>query len=131
MLAVLGIFAFLVGSSFFVGAAVIWYLMAKWENQQPFHALCPETRQPVDIYVDATHAARTRFAGREELIITSCSRWPDRRGCDQACTPQVPLLGDSRVDRDIAAFGTQPSWLKRNTPVQMTPEMLDRISATR
>ncbi len=129
MLALLGILAFLVGSSLFIGSAVVWYYMAKWEYREPFHALCPETRQPVDIYVDATHAARTRFAGHEELIVTSCSRWPERRGCDQACSPQVPLLGDSRVDREVAVFGTQPAWLKRNTPVQMTPEVLDRISA--
>ena len=127
MLALLGIFAFLVGSSLFIGSAVIWYYMAKWEFEQPFHALCPETRQPVDIHVDGSHAARTRFAGHEELIVTSCSRWPERRGCSQSCTPQVPLLGDSRVDRDVAVFGTQPAWLKRNTPVHMTPELLDRM----
>ncbi len=125
----LGILAFVVGSSFFVGSAVIWYYMAKWEYRQPFHALCPETLQPVDIYVDATHAARTRFAGHEELVITSCSRWPDRRACDQACTVQVPLLGDSRADRQIAAFGTQPGWLKQNTPVQMTKEVYDKVVA--
>lgn len=128
-MAALGIFGFIVGSSFFVVAAVIWYLMAKWEYQQPFHALCPETMQPVDIYVDATHAARTRFHGREELVITSCSRWPDRRGCGQDCTPQVAMLGDSRIDQQIAVFGTQPSWLKRNTPVKMTRELYAKITA--
>ncbi len=123
-----GILAFFVGSCFFVTAAVIWYLMAKWEYRQPFHALCPETMQPVDVYVDAKHAARTRFAGREELIVTSCSRWPERRGCGQDCTPQVPLLGDSRVDRRIAVFGTVPEWLKSNTPVHMTDDVFRKVS---
>jgi len=128
-MAMLGVLAFLVGSCFFIGAAVLWYFMAKWEYRQPFHALCPETQRPVDVYVDATHAARTRFAGHEELIVTSCSRWPERRGCGQECTPQIPLLGDSRVDRKVAAFGTVPAWLKSNTPVHMTRDVLDKVTA--
>jgi len=121
--------AFIVGSSFFAAAAVLWYYMAKWECQQPFHALCPETMQPVDLYVDAAHAAKTRFHGREELVVVSCSRWPDRRSCGQECTPQVPLLGDSRVDRKYAAFGTQPNWLKQNTPVHMTKDVYEKMAA--
>ncbi|MGZ4814597.1 MAG: hypothetical protein ACXVZV_04275 [Terriglobales bacterium] len=125
----LGILAFLIGSTLFIGSAVLWYYMAKWEYRQPFHALCPEMLQPVDIYVDGTHAARTRFDGHEELIVTSCSRWPERRGCDQGCTPQIPLLGDSRVDRKIAVFGTQPNWLKSNTPVHMTKDVYDKVMA--
>lgn len=121
--------AFIVGSLFFVSAAVLWYYMAKWECQQPFHALCPETMQSVDIYVDAAHAAKTRFHGREELVVVSCSRWPDRKGCGQDCTPQLPLLGDSRSNQNIAAFGTQPGWLKRYTPVEMTKDVYDKMAA--
>jgi len=125
----LGFLAFLIGSTLFIGSGVLWYYMAKWEYRQPFHALCPETQQPVDIYVDPAHAARTRFAGHEELVVTSCTRWPERRPCDQACTPQIPLLGDSRRDQTIAAFGTQPSWLKQNTPVQMTKDLYAKVMA--
>jgi hypothetical protein len=121
--------AFVIGSIFFVSAAVLWYFMAKWENQQAFHAICPETMEKVDVYVDAGHAAKTRFHGREELIVLSCSRWPERQGCPQGCTPQVPLLGDSRLDRRYAVFGTQPEWLKCNTPVEMTKEVLAKIPA--
>jgi len=121
--------AFVIGSCFFVSAAVLWYFMAKWENQQAFHAICPETMEKVDVYVDAAHAAKTRFHGREELIVVRCSRWPEREGCPQACTPQVPLLGDSRIDRRYAVFGTQPEWLKSNTPVEMTKEVLAKIPA--
>src|SRR4051812_41418524 len=123
----LGILAFLIGSTLFVGSAVLWFYMAKWEYRQPFHAFCPETQQPVEIFVDATHAARTRFGGHEELLVTSCSRWPERLGCNQECTPQVPLLGDSRAERKFAAFGTQPGWLKQNTPVHMTKNVYDKL----
>lgn len=128
-LVLLYIGAFIVGSSFFLGAAALWYYMAKWEYREPFHALCPETMQPVDIYVDATHAAKTRFHGREELVIVSCSRWPDRPGrCGQECTPQVTMLGESRIDRSIAVFGSQPAWLKQNTPVHMTKDLFDKMT---
>ena len=118
---------FIVGSLFFVTACFVWYFMAKWENQQAFHAICPETMEKVDVYVDAAHAAQTRFHGREELVVVGCSRWPERKGCPQGCTPQVPLLGDSRIDRRYAVFGTQPGWLKSETPVEMTKEVLAKI----
>lgn len=121
--------AFVIGSIFFVASAFLWYYMAKWECSQPFHALCPETRQLVDVYIDAAHAAKTRFHGREELLVVSCSRWPDRRACGQDCTPQIPLLGDSRENRSIAVFGSQPSWLKRYTPVEMSKEVYEKVAA--
>jgi len=129
MLFLLWLGAFVIGSAFFVSAAVLWYFMAKWECQQTFRALCPETMQLVDLHVDAAHAAKTRFHGREELVVTSCSRWPGRQGCGQDCTPQLPLLGDSRADRKFAAFGTQPGWLKRYTPVEMTQDVYDKVAA--
>ena len=116
----------LIGGSFLVAAVILWYYMAKWENQQVFHAICPETMEKVDVYVDASHAAKTRFHGREELIVVSCSRWPERKGCPQGCTPQLPLLGDSRVNRGYAAFGTQPGW---HQPVEMTKDVLEKIPA--
>lgn len=120
---------YIVGSLFFLSAALLWYYMAKWECQQPFRALCPETMQPVKVYVDAAHAAKTRFHGREELVVVSCSRWPERRGCGQDCTPQIPLLGDSRLDQTYAVFGTQPGWLKKYTPVEMTKDVYEKAAA--
>lgn len=125
----LGILGFLIGSCFFVGMGILWYFKAKWEYEQEFHALCPETLEPVDIRVDGAHAARTRLAGCEELVVTSCTRWPEKQGCDQGCTPQVPLLGDSRVDQQYTAFGLQPHQLKRFTPVHMTKDVYNKLMA--
>lgn len=123
----LGIFAFSIGACFFVGTALLWYHMAKGEYRKPFHALCPETLEPVDIRIDATHAARTRFQGSEQLVVTACSRWPERAGCDQACTVEVPFLSEESVEREVAVFGSQPGWSK---PVEMTPELLARLKAS-
>ncbi len=123
----LGIGVLCIGACFFVGSALLWYRMAKDEYREPFHVLCPETLQPVDLRIDATHAARTRFHGHEELVVAGCSRWPERAGCNQACTPQVPLLDESRVAREVAVFGSQPGW---GTQVEMTPELLAKLKAS-
>jgi len=123
-----GISLTVLGSMFFICMGVLWYLRANDEYEQDFHALCPETMKPVDIRVDAPLAAKSMFAGRKELKIVSCSRWPERQGCDQACTPQVDLLGDSRVDREYPAFGLQWYQLKKNNPVQMTPELYEKMT---
>lgn len=45
--------------------------------------VCPETQQPVGTEISALRAAAGRF------VITSCSRWPERAGCDQACAPAI------------------------------------------
>ena len=51
--------------------------------------VCPETREPVAVEVDARHAAATAFAGERELILKTCTRWPERAGCDQDCVYQI------------------------------------------
>ena len=51
--------------------------------------VCPETRQPVSIEVDARHAALSLTRGEPELRLNNCSRWPERSGCGQECLSQV------------------------------------------
>ena len=123
-----GISLFILGSLFFVWMGVLWYLRARAEYEQDFHSLCPETLKPINIRVDASLAAKSMFAGRKELKIVSCSRWPERQGCDQACVPQVDLLGDSRADQEYPAFGLQWYQLKKYNPVQMTPELYQKMT---
>ena len=129
MLALLGVFAFLIGTAFFVGVGVIWYRMSLEEFEQPFLVLCPETMKAADIRVDAGIAVRSRFGGHEEDRIVACSRWPEKRDCDQACAAQVQLLGDSRSFQDIAAFGLQPQQLRMFNPRRMTRELYERLCA--
>ncbi|HWR14982.1 MAG TPA: hypothetical protein VN577_09145 [Terriglobales bacterium] len=127
MLSTVGIVAFMIGAVCFVAAAIVWYKMAEWEFRSPFYILCPETEKPAEITVDAKLAAHTRFAGHEEIRITSCSRWPDRRACNQDCSPQVQFVGDTRSETKIAPFGLQPDQLRINNPVHMTRELYKRI----
>lgn len=119
---------FLVGASLFIGAAVIWYYMAAWEYREPVDIICPETLNSATVEVNGKHAARTRFAGREELRIAACSRWPARRECDQACALQVPIVGDDRTHGQYAPFGLQPHSLRINNPVRMTEEMYRKLA---
>jgi hypothetical protein len=61
------------------------------------------------------------------LRLTACSRWPERRDCEQACAAQVPLVGDSRRMTPYTAFGMQPRFLRVNTPVRMSTELYARM----
>jgi hypothetical protein len=128
MLVLLGIVAFLIGAAFFVGAGFLWFYMAKWEYSEPFSAICPENLQAVEISVDGEIAARTRFIDSEDLQVTACSRWPERSECNQACTPQVPFLGDSRRKVKYAAFALPPRYLRINNPVRMTPDLYEKMT---
>jgi hypothetical protein len=48
--------------------------------------LCPETLQPVAVSLDAAHAAKLPDA---DLRLGNCSRWPEKKDCDQACLAQI------------------------------------------
>lgn len=127
MLDWLGVGAFVVGVTLFAVAGLVWYLMAKWEFEQDFNVMCPETEQVCAVHVDAKLAARTRMAGHEDLRLTACSRWPEKQNCDQACTVQVPFLGDSRSKTKWAPFGLHPKDLRVEHPVKMTKELYEKV----
>src|SRR5512144_820857 len=96
MLVILGLILFVMGAGVLLGAALLWGYTKRDEYREPRAILCPETLQPAAVQVDAVYAAQTALAGRERWRLTACSRWPERRGCNQACATQVPLVGDSR-----------------------------------
>jgi hypothetical protein len=50
---------------------------------------CPETRKAAAVNVAARKAAAGAFAGKIELCLDSCSRWPEREDCGQDCLAQV------------------------------------------
>jgi hypothetical protein len=51
--------------------------------------ICPETKKPVAVKVDAAHAAATAIWEKPELTLKDCSRWPERERCNQPCTSQI------------------------------------------
>ena len=57
---------------------------------------CPETKEGAAVSVDAMHAA---LSG--DLRLSSCTRWPERQGCDQACLSQIAASPESCLVRSI------------------------------
>jgi hypothetical protein len=53
--------------------------------------ICPETRQPAAVAVNAALAAEETVLGTPHLELTKCSRWPERQGCGQACLRQIEV----------------------------------------
>lgn len=51
--------------------------------------VCPETNEPVGAEVNALLAAATGFPDRPRFVISACTRWPERKDCDQACLTQI------------------------------------------
>jgi len=48
--------------------------------------LCPETLEPAAVSLDALHAAELPDS---DLRLGACSRWPEKKDCDQACLAQI------------------------------------------
>lgn len=51
--------------------------------------VCPETHKPAAVTVNAAHAALSAVWDRPDVRLSSCTRWPERAGCDQACTSEI------------------------------------------
>lgn len=62
---------------------------------------CPETKLPVGVEINAAKAAGTWIVSQPRFVVTACSRWPERAGCDQACAPQVEASPDDTLVRTI------------------------------
>jgi hypothetical protein len=50
---------------------------------------CPEKVEAAVVKIHATRAVASSLAGRNNLHLRSCSFWPEKKGCDQACVEQI------------------------------------------
>src|SRR5581483_11357679 len=50
---------------------------------------CPESRRPAAVSLRSWRAAVSALAGRREIRVQSCSRWPGWSSCAQACVKQI------------------------------------------
>jgi len=64
---------------------------------------CPETHLPVSTEINAALAAGTWIAAQPRFVVTACSRWPERAGCDQACAPQIEAAPEETLVRNVVA----------------------------
>jgi hypothetical protein len=62
---------------------------------------CPETLQPVCTEIGALRAAAGKLTGGEKVVISSCSRWPEKEDCDQACAPAIAASPRKTLVTDI------------------------------
>ncbi|HYL80473.1 MAG TPA: hypothetical protein VEU07_06650 [Candidatus Acidoferrum sp.] len=46
---------------------------------------CPEAGGEAEVGIDASHAALTSALGSPSLRVKTCSLWPEREQCKQAC----------------------------------------------
>lgn len=56
---------------------------------------CPETARPAAVGIQAARASALKLLGKTPVYrLRSCSRWPERATCDQACTRQIAAAPD-------------------------------------
>ena len=108
------------GISFFFTVAVAVALIATFAGlflryRGKRIVTCPETALPVGVEVNAAKAAGTWIVSRPRFVVTACSRWPERAGCDQACAPQVEASPEGTLVRTIVA-----KWYAERTCVYCT-----------
>jgi hypothetical protein len=81
----MNVFAALVVATSLIAVAVLVGRAARkyWKLRGPHVVRCPETGCTAAITVDPLGASGLR--GHTRVEVASCSRWPEREGCDQAC----------------------------------------------
>lgn len=69
---------------------VLMRLAALWAKYRGRRLVtCPENQTPAGVALDARHAALSGLGFQPQLRLSSCSRWPERAGCGQACLSQI------------------------------------------
>jgi hypothetical protein len=63
--------------------------------------VCPETQQAVTVRVDVGHAIATAVWEKADVRLTSCTRWPERRECDQSCAHQIEHASSRPVSNEF------------------------------
>jgi len=109
MLIVFGVLLFVIGAVFFLITPLLWAGARAVQLADPRTIICPETRRWATVTVDGIRAARAELAGRTEFHLVACSRWPERKDCDQGCAPQVPLVGDDRRHHAVRPLCAPPA----------------------
>ena len=63
--------------------------------------ICPETHEPAAVCLDSTRAVLAATVGGPALRLASCSRWPERFGCNQPCLEQIATAPDGCLVRSM------------------------------
>jgi hypothetical protein len=92
-----------------IGSILAVYLgiaLAAWVRLRGTRVVtCPETHRPAAVTLDTGHVAFTAVQDEADLRLATCTRWPERQGCDQVCVRQIAETdGETRPSTMIAHF---------------------------
>lgn len=79
----------LVATAFYFG--IRWLVRAYSRYRGTRIVTCPETGRPALAEIDALHASLTSIAGRPDIRLESCSRWPLKNQCGQECLANLDV----------------------------------------
>src|SRR6476659_2068792 len=71
---------------------------------------CPESKQPAAVTVDAAYAALGGVVDPSNIEIATCSRWPGRPECAQACATEI-----AREPKRTTTFQLMSQWYAGRT----------------
>lgn len=74
-----------------LAVGLLWVLPSYRAYRTRRVVTCPETGEAVEVEVDAVRVARSAWMGPLSLRLRNCARWPERAGCGQECTSQLPV----------------------------------------
>jgi hypothetical protein len=60
-----------------------------WKLSGKMLVTCPETRKTEAVEIAAGHAAAAAVVGPLLVELNACTRWPERKDCDQDCLGQL------------------------------------------
>jgi hypothetical protein len=70
---------------------------------------CPQDRRPAAVELASWHAALTALFGSADARLRTCSRWPERGSCNQACVRQI-----QDAPRATLVQGILSNWCRYN-----------------
>ena len=83
----------LIASAVIAGAFLIHRLQIAirqyWKLSGKMLVSCPETQKTEAVEIATGHAAAAALVGRRDVELKACSRWPERKDCDQDCLSQL------------------------------------------
>jgi hypothetical protein len=60
---------------------------------------CPENHRPAAVTLDAVDAGLAAAVNERAFHLSSCTRWPEKRDCNQACLSQIAEAPDGCLVR--------------------------------
>jgi hypothetical protein len=87
-----------------VAALVVWRVSSVWWRSRGKRVVtCPDNNNSAGVSVDSVHAAITGLARLPELRLETCTRWPEKAGCGQACLSEIRSAGSACLVQTVVA----------------------------